>query len=55
MTISKDAPVKVEAWGIAAPNGEIIHVRKTEDAARQRAKHCPDDVRIVHLVEAEHD
>lgn len=49
------APKKVEAWGIVAPNGEIIHVRQTEDAARQRAKYCPDDVRIVHLVEADHD
>ena len=46
-------PVKVEAWGIAAPTGEIIHVRATEDAARQRAQHCPDDVRIVRLVEAD--
>lgn len=51
------APVKVEAWGIAGDNGEIVATYRSRASAEKRLPICANGCRIVHLreVEAEHD
>jgi alcohol dehydrogenase YqhD (iron-dependent ADH family) len=52
---TKREPVKVEAWAIATPSGEIVATYRTEEAARKRAMQCVPDVRVTRIVEADHD